>query len=67
MEWVIKAMSNKAVPKKPSTHYKISEEKHLSYCKSCQQVWEKTWARSYLFYRHLPTYGLPRKTCKYCK
>jgi hypothetical protein len=42
MEWVIKAMSNKQLPKKATASYKISEEKQLSYCESCQQVWEKT-------------------------
>tara|TARA_R100001443_G_scaffold70469_1_gene78762 strand:+ start:113 stop:337 length:225 start_codon:yes stop_codon:yes gene_type:complete len=66
MKWVLKAMSNKYVPKKATAKYKISEEKQLSYCESCKQVWEKTWGRSYLFYRHLPTYGLPRKICKHC-
>ena len=39
----------------------------LRYCLKCEHVWEISTSGSILYYKHLPTYGLPRKKCKSCK
>tara|TARA_R100000995_G_scaffold81597_1_gene54546 strand:- start:268 stop:489 length:222 start_codon:yes stop_codon:yes gene_type:complete len=39
----------------------------LRLCKSCNKTWEIDCTKSIVRYKGLPTYGLERKTCKYCK
>jgi len=38
----------------------------LKHCLKCKKTWEIGTNGSILFYKHLPTYGLERKTCKGC-
>ena len=38
----------------------------LKYCLECKKTWEIGTDGGILFYTHLPTYGLERKTCKGC-
>lgn len=45
----------------------IKESKRLKYCESCERVWEIGYTGSVHSYGHLPTYKLPRVTCKICQ
>ena len=66
MDWII----NKKKPKKSDLaqrsdiNTKVFDT--LRYCLKCEHVWEIGTSGSILFYKHLPTYGLPRKDCKSC-
>jgi len=67
MDWVIKILSKpKTLNRKIKNNYNY-DQRRLRFCKDCKKVWELTWSKSLLYYDHLPTYGLPRKKCKYCK
>ena len=39
----------------------------LKYCEECKHVWEKSTTKAIHYYKNLPTYKLPRITCKKCK
>jgi hypothetical protein len=64
MNWII--------DKKPLSKYKKQginsyKKETLKYCLECKKVWQISITGSILFYKHLPTYGLTRQTCKACK
>ena len=39
----------------------------LYFCENCVSVWEISCTGTILRYKHLPTYGLKRITCRHCK
>ena len=39
----------------------------LYYCENCESVWEISCTGTILRYKHLPTYGKTRITCRHCK
>jgi len=39
----------------------------LYYCENCESVWEISCTGTILRYKHLPTYGKERVTCRHCK
>jgi|TARA_R100001530_G_scaffold2285_1_gene3834 hypothetical protein len=67
MDWIINKewKKDKVILRKERNHY-AKDERRLKYCESCERVWENTYAGSQVSYGHLPTYGLPRITCKIC-
>ena len=68
MDWVIKALKNGSMPKKRNERNSyVREARRLKYCESCKRVWEKTLGYRHISYGHLPTYGLPRVTCRICE
>tara|TARA_R110000824_G_scaffold135346_2_gene298626 strand:+ start:9051 stop:9275 length:225 start_codon:yes stop_codon:yes gene_type:complete len=58
--WVL----NQKLPKNNKKRFKGNT---LYYCKPCNHTWEKGSDRVTSLYTSLPTYGLKRKTCHYCK
>tara|TARA_R110002110_G_scaffold120534_2_gene295785 strand:+ start:460 stop:726 length:267 start_codon:yes stop_codon:yes gene_type:complete len=69
MDWIL----NKKTKKEGKSALKIKRrgintyaKQTLRYCLKCKKVWEISTTGSILFYKHLPTYGLPRKNCKSC-
>lgn len=39
----------------------------LYFCEPCKHVWEISCTGTIIRYKHLPTYGLKRIACPYCK
>ena len=70
LDWIFKSRDqnkNKTISKKQvgvNSHKK--ESRRLKYCESCERVWEIGYTGSVHSYGHLPTYKLPRKTCRLC-
>tara|TARA_S200002703_G_scaffold74486_1_gene64272 strand:+ start:9720 stop:9941 length:222 start_codon:yes stop_codon:yes gene_type:complete len=58
--WVFK---NQVIDKPKRNNKKYT----LRYCKSCNKTWEISCEKTVVTYEGLPTYGLERETCKYCK
>jgi|TARA_R110000765_G_scaffold62374_2_gene121050 hypothetical protein len=66
MDWILKQKRANALKFKKqgiNTYTKPT----LRYCLECEKVWEISTTGSILFYRHLPTYKLPRVKCKKCR
>ena len=61
MEWWF--INNQPMSKKSKNHMKHT----LYYCEACEKVWEILFTGTVARYRHLPTYGLRRKECRYCQ
>jgi len=51
----------------PEKRKKSNKKYTLKYCIKCEKTWEIDCTRTTMRYGNLPTYGLKRKTCKYCK
>ena len=65
MDWILnKKRQVNPKPKKQGINTYVKPT--LKYCLNCKKVWEISTTGSILFYKHMPTYGLPRKTCKSC-
>ena len=47
-------------------HY-AKETKRLRLCPDCEHVWEIAHTGRCRRYNHLPTYGLSKKVCTFCK
>ena len=47
----------------------VKEARRLKYCLKCKKVYEQNvlYYEKEIHYSHMPTYGLPRVTCKKCK
>ena len=56
-----------AIAKRIRSKNKNITYQRLKYCEGCQHVWERSSTKVILYYNHLPTYKLPRITCKKCK
>jgi len=67
MDWILnkKRISNTDLKKKKKSRKNYSKPS-LRYCIDCKKVWVISTTGSILFYDHLPTYGLERRTCKAC-
>ena len=69
MDWVIKQLSvkkNFRIKHADVNNYN-AEYKRLKFCEGCSRSWERLTTGSMASYSHLPTYGLHRKTCDFCK
>ena len=67
MDWILKTGKKIQVRnKKRKKNVHTKEARRLKYCEKCKRVWEIGFTGSIHSYDHLPTYGLPRKTCKMC-
>ena len=51
----------------PEKRKKSNKKYTLKYCIKCEKTWEIDCTKTTMRYGSLPTYGLKRKTCKYCK
>lgn len=71
LDWIFKSRDqNKAkmiAKKQKGVNNHKKESRRLKYCESCERVWEIGYTGSVHSYGHLPTYKLPRKTCRICK
>jgi len=69
MKWVIEQMARgyvNNITRGKNQHTK--ETRLLKYCVKCNLVFQKDSMYSIqLYYRNMPTYKLPRETCKKCK
>ena len=66
MEWVIKALCNKQIPKGSDKYnYKV-DSRRLKYCNDCNRVWENDEQNQCLTYSDFPSIGLRRANCVYC-
>ena len=72
IQWVIDQYTRRFKPGEhkgqPSNrnHY-AKETKRLRLCPDCEHVWEIDGRKICMRYKHMPTLGLKRKNCKYCK
>jgi hypothetical protein len=65
MDWILNK-KREVNPKPKKQGINIYTKPTLKYCLDCKKVWEISTTGSILFYKHMPTYGLTRKTCKSC-
>jgi len=65
MDWILNK-KREVNPKPKKQGINTYAKPTLKYCIKCKKVWEISTTGSILFYKHMPTYGLPRKTCKSC-
>ena len=62
MDWIINKRINKELD--PKKRYKRKRDtERTKYCTKCKLVWEICLTGKFLFYDHLPTYGLTRQIC----
>jgi len=76
MQWAIDAFCGLNTNKKRSKVVETSTRKYqrketyrMSYCVSCESVWETDRQQSDYIYKYqgFPTRGIKRKECKYCE
>lgn len=71
IQWVIdnfsaKVSTSKKDNKQDTNHYS-KETRRLKMCPVCDHVWELGYSGVTLKYDHMPTYGLNRVVCTFCK
>ena len=67
IEWIVNQNVKAQKPKNYSHRNSHAREaRRLKYCKQCKRVWENDCTGAFLSYDNMPTYKLPRKTCKKC-
>tara|TARA_R100001082_G_scaffold98079_1_gene66199 strand:- start:572 stop:775 length:204 start_codon:yes stop_codon:yes gene_type:complete len=67
VKWVIDALSNRNILAQGKSKFKYADGKRLKYCEYCDHVWEIDGRKICMRYKHMPTFGLKRLKCKYCK